>query len=71
MAVGSKAIAAVKQTFNSNGIEEVAEFKCLGLIVKTIRKPVHDMLTDEYLYLCDQAWYMVFYKGSDLSSQFL
>ena len=46
MAVGSKAIDAVNQTFNNNGTEGVTELKCLGVIAKTIRTPDQDMLTD-------------------------
>ena len=37
MVVGSKGNGAINLTFNNNEIEQVPQYKCLGVIVRSIR----------------------------------
>ena len=55
MAVGSKGENVMNLRFNSNEIEQVTQYKCLGVIVKLIRKDAEDMFANNYPYLCDQG----------------
>ena len=55
MAVGSNCATVMNLSFNSNEIEQVTQYKCLGVIVKSIRKNTEDMFANNYPYLCDQG----------------
>ena len=56
----SKVMCFGKQTelnvyFNDKKIEQVSRYKYLGNIVKCISRKQHDIFSDNYQYLCDQA----------------
>ena len=73
MVVGSKDNGVINLTFNNNEIEQVSQYKCLGVIVRSIRKNNEDMFANNYQSLCDQ-WrksYLEFYTGCDPLLQFL
>ena len=55
MAVGSNCATVMNLSFNSNEIEQVTQYKCLGVIVKSIRKNTEDIFANNYPYLCDQG----------------
>ena len=55
MAVGSKCATVMNLSFNSNEIEQVTQYMCLGVIVKSIRKNTEDMFANNHPYLCDQG----------------
>ena len=55
MVIGSKGNGAINLTFNNNEIEQVPQYKCLGVIVRSLRKNNEDMFANIYPYLCDQG----------------
>ena len=55
MVVGSKGNGAINLSFNNNEIEQVPQYKCLGVTVRSIHKNNEDMFANNYPYLCDQG----------------
>ena len=55
MVVGSKGNGAINLTFNNNEIEQVPQYKCPGVIVRSIRKHNEDKFANNYPYLCDRG----------------
>ena len=55
MVIGNKGEARVYLTFNKKDIEQVNQYKCLGVIVRSISRNNEDMFACNYPYLCDQG----------------
>ena len=55
MVIGNKSEARVNLTFNKKDIEQVNQYKCLGVIVRSISRNNEDIFACNYPYLCDQG----------------
>ena len=55
MVIGNKSKARINLTFNKNDIEQVNQYKCLGVIVRSISRNNEDIFAYDYPYLCDQG----------------
>ena len=55
MVIGNKSEARVNLTFNKKDIEQVNQYKCLGVIVRPISRNNEDIFACNYPYLCDQG----------------
>ena len=55
MVIGNKSKARINLTFNKKDIEQVNQYKCLGVIVRSISRNNEDIFAYHYPYLCDQG----------------
>ena len=55
MLIGNKSEARANLTFNKKDIEQVNQYKCLGVIVRSISRNNEDIFSCNYPYLCDQG----------------
>ena len=55
MVIGNKTEARVNLTFNKKDIEQVNQYKCIGVIVCLISRNNEDIFACNYPYLCDQG----------------
>ena len=55
MLIGNKSEARANLTFNKKDIEQVNQYKCLGVIVRSISRNNEDIFACNYPYLCDQG----------------
>ena len=55
MVIGNKSEARVNLTFNKKDIEQVNQYKRLGVIVRSISRNNEDIFACNYPYLCDQG----------------
>ena len=53
--VGSKGNSTIHRIFYNTEIEQVIQYKCLGVTVRLMRKNNENMLANDYPYLSDQG----------------
>ena len=55
MVIGNKSKARVNLTFNKKDIEQVNQYNCRGVIVRSISRNNKHLVACNYPYLCDQG----------------